>query len=81
VERAVGTDHLAIMLTDKPNIVIARAPKRNRGKPKGAAVPARTVVDNRKVDDVSEDQLRQRGEAADPLWQEIKRRVAKQRKS
>jgi len=62
------------MLTDKPNIVIAHAPKRNRTKRQAATVPAR-IVDHRKAEDVSEDEMRQRGEAADRLWQEIKRAV------
>jgi hypothetical protein len=52
------------MLTNKPNIVIAHPPKRNRPRPKATAVPARSVVDHRKVADVSEDDLRQRGETA-----------------
>ena len=63
------------MLTDKPNIVIAHAPKRNRTKPKPAAVPARTVVDHRKGAELSEDELRQRGEAADRLWRAMNRRA------
>jgi len=42
------------MLTDKPNIVIAHAPKRNRAKPKAAAVPTR-IVDHRKAEDLSDD--------------------------
>jgi hypothetical protein len=68
------------MLTDKPNIVIAHAPKRNRAKPKPAAVPAHIVVDHRKGPDLTEEELRQRGDAADRLFQQIKRRAAEQQR-
>ena len=44
-------------------------------------MPARTIVDHRKGADVSEDELRQRGDAADRLWPEIKRAAAVQRRS
>jgi hypothetical protein len=60
-------------------------PRRQRGQtiaeakqiqPKRSAVPARVVVDHRKVEPMSEDEHRRRGEAPDRLWQEIKRAVA-----
>ena len=84
------------MLTKRPDIVIAHAPKRStRRKAKAAAMPkalviveardprrikrkkpARSVVDHGKGADLTEDEMRQHGEAADRLWQEIKRAVA-----
>jgi len=63
------------MLTDKPNIVIAHAPKYARRKRKAAAVPTRIVVGPSKVADISEAERRAAGDAADRLWQEIKRAV------
>jgi hypothetical protein len=39
-----------------------------------------SVVDHRKVADVSQDDLRKVGEAADKLWQDLKRAVAEQRR-
>jgi hypothetical protein len=45
-------------------------------QPKRSAVPARVVVDHRKVEPMSEDEHCRRGEAPDRLWQEIKRAVA-----
>jgi len=71
----VGAD---LVLTDKPNIVIAHAPKYARRKRKGAAVPMRIVVGG-KVADMSEAETQQRDEAADRLWQEIKQAVNRQR--
>jgi hypothetical protein len=43
------------MLTGNPNIVIAKPPKRNRARPRPAAVPARRMVDHRKGADAPED--------------------------
>jgi len=68
------------MLTDKPNIVIAHAPKRTRRERKAAAVPTRIVVGPSKVADMSEAEHQQAGDAADRLWQELVQAMAKQRK-
>jgi len=67
------------MLTDKPNIVIAKAPRQIRRKPKAVAL-ASVIVDKRGPSMSAED-LQARGDAADRLFQEIKRRVAEQRRS
>jgi len=64
------------MLTDKLNIVIARAPKYARHKRKAAAVPTRIVVGGSKVADMSEAEMQQRHDAADRLWQERAVRAA-----
>lgn len=64
------------MLTDKPNIVIAHTPKCARHKRKASAVPARTVVDHGALSEMTEEEHRRRGEAADRLLAEMKRRVA-----
>ena len=68
------------MLTDKPNIVIAHAPKYTRHKRKTAlAVPTRVVGGGSKVAELSETERDQRADAADLLFQEIKPAVAVQR--
>ena len=60
------------MLTDKPNIVIAKPPRRIRRK---AAVPVLTrIVVDHGPPDMPEDEHERRREAADRLWQELVRR-------
>ncbi len=66
------------MLTDKPNIVIAKPPRRIRRKPQPVAL-ASIIVDKSKPD-MTDEEHRQRGEAADRLWREIAQRVPEQRK-
>ena len=56
-----------------------RSPKRNRYSRSAPQCQRAFVVDHRKVEPMSEDEHRRRGEAADRLWQEIKRRVAEGR--
>jgi hypothetical protein len=66
------------MLTDKPNIVMAHAPKYTRRKRKAAAVPTRIVVGGgSKVAELSRAEQQAAGEAADRLWQEIKQAANK----
>lgn len=66
------------MLTDKPNIVIAKPPCRIRRKPKAA--PASIIVDARKeLTPITDDEHDAWRAAADRLWQEISRRVAGER--
>ena len=73
-----GGDHLPTIPTDKPYIVIAKPPRQIRPGRKAAA-PARIVV-GAKTETISAEEHARRGEAADLLFQEIKRRVAEQRK-
>ncbi|HTW73892.1 MAG TPA: hypothetical protein VMD56_03100 [Steroidobacteraceae bacterium] len=57
-----------------PVIVEARDPQRIKREP----ALTRRVVDQR-TNDIPDEEHHERGEAADRLWQEIKRAVAKQR--
>ncbi len=61
------------MLTDDPHIVIAKQPRRIRRKTN--AKPARIMVDKSKPT-VTADEHSRAGEAADELWQDMKRAVA-----
>ena len=63
------------MLTGKPSIVIAKPPRRIGREPVALA----RIVVGAETDTTTEDEHRKAGEAADRLWQEIKRRVAEQR--
>jgi len=64
--------HIPWMLTDKPNIVIAHAPKYTKHKREADAVPTR-IVGGGKVRDMSEAEHQAAGDDADRLWEEIKR--------
>ncbi len=67
------------MLTDKPNIVIAKPPHRIRRRPKAA--PASIIVEAKKaLPSMTDEEHEARGDAADRLFKEIKRRVAEQRR-
>ena len=75
-----GHSDVSDVLTDKPNIVIAKPPRRIRRKPNAAAL-VRVVVDARKAPSpMTADEHEAARAAADRLWQEMKRRVAEQRR-
>jgi len=63
------------MLTDKPNVVVAKPPRRIRRK---AAAPERIVLEARSETMTAEEHAR-RGEAADRLWEELARRATEDR--
>ncbi len=71
---------MSAMLTNNPNIVIARPPRRIR-KPKTAAQPAAVVVGRKVAPELPEEERDHApSEAAERLWRELVRRVEERRR-